>query len=111
KRAELSGPRFATLTITTLLGPSELLDAESQDWSEASSNMQLLTTYASEKTWARATRLHGTKCFMDEIGRKIHGALLLRQKVAAVHGHHELDAYSGATMVMRCGDANPRRVI
>ena len=48
---------------------------------------------------------------MNEIGRKIHGALLLRAKVEAVRGRGELDAYSGASMAMRCGDTNPRRLI
>ena len=88
-----------------------MLDPEAEDWGPKSHNMSLLRQYASAETVERAGRLAGSNRFMNEIGRKIHGALLLRAKVEGIQGRGELDAYSGAAMAMRCGDANPRRLI
>jgi hypothetical protein len=48
---------------------------------------------------------------LPQISRKIHGALLLREAFANLVGNAETDIYSGATLVIRCGDANPRRLI
>ncbi len=111
KRAEASGPKYSGVSITELLGVSELLDPRSEDWRPGSPNMSLLRQYASADSVQRAERLADSDRFMNEIGRKIHGALLLRAKVEEVRGRGELDAYSGASMAMRCGDANPRRLI
>ncbi len=111
KRAGASGLSYAKVTLSRLLGRSELLDSLAADWSSRSDNMRLLKLYGSNETIERAKKLAGTRKFNSEMGRKIHGALLLRHKLALLHGKQKLDAYSGATMVMRCGDANPRRLI
>src|SRR5207247_1551679 len=49
--------------------------------------------------------------FMDQIARKLHGALVLRHAVATLKGRAELSLYSGTRMIIRCGDGNPRRLI
>ena len=59
----------------------------------------------------RAQKLFGTPKFKSEIGRKIRGALLLREMIENSKGQIRCDAYSGASMAIRCGDGNPRRLI
>jgi hypothetical protein len=98
-------------TVKDLLGRSELLDPAPSDWRPGSRYMNLLEKYGSTETIARARNLLGSKRFMPAIGRKIQGALLLREAKDLMRGNQEADVYSGATMAIRCGDANPRRLI
>lgn len=96
---------------TDVLGRNKILEPRRKDWSAESDNMKMLKKYASQKTVARAQRLIGTKKFRDEISRKIHGALLLRKEIDELKGNKALTAYSGARMVIRCADGNPRHLI
>jgi hypothetical protein len=60
----------------------------------------------------RASRLRADSHKLgNEVFRKVQGALALRLAVARARGRAELDVYAGASMVMRCSDANPRRLI
>ena len=111
KRADVSGFRYSKLTLTDLLGPSVLLDDKSASWAAESTEMGLLRKHGSRETVARAERLHGTPEFRDQIARKVHGALLLKNAVGSIEGREELQLYAGARMVVRCGDGNPRRLI
>lgn len=113
KRVEAGVSKYRSATLEELLGSSQLLDPEEEDWSEGSQNRKLLEKYASRETLARAQKLYGTEKFSSEIGRKVHSALLLHAAVAEVErgGRRQLRAYSGATMAMRCSDSNPRRLI
>ena len=112
RRAKMSGYKYRGVTLYRLLGHSELLDPKRSDWASNSPNMALLRKYASQATIDRATRLSNMpREFSDQISRKIHGALLLRHAVESVKGRGELDIYSGVSMIIRCGDANPRRLI
>lgn len=97
--------------IEAFLGRSELLDEKDEDWSDNSQNMELMRKFCSTETVFRAERLLGTAKFMSEISRKIHGALLLRKSYEDLKGRTESEVYSGATLMIRCGDANPRRLI
>jgi hypothetical protein len=120
KRARVSGARYrrttgnqtSYITSRELLGHSDLLDGHESQWVEGSNIMALLRKHASQETKERAEGLGiGTPRFMDQIGRKIRPALLLKDRVLSQRGHTELDVYSGATMTIRIGDANPRRLI
>lgn len=112
KRAKISGRRYQGVTLEGLLGRSILLEAKSDEWSSRSHNMSLLRKYASRETITRAMRLSKSPAqFMDQIGRKILPALILRDGVKKQRGRGELDLYSGEMMAVRCGDANPRRLI
>ncbi len=112
KRAKVSGKKYRGVTLDELLGPSPLLDPKQSEWGPESPKMALLRTYASKETIARAESLSGSRsAFMDQIARKLHGALLLRHAVESQRGRQELDVYSGASMAIRCGDGNPRRLI
>lgn len=111
KRANNS-PKFKGLTITELLGKSELLSREAKDWSQESKFMELLEKYATTETINKGIQLSNSpKKFSDQIGRKIHGALLLRHALETQTGHQKLDIYSGDLLAIRCGDGNPRRLI
>lgn len=111
KRARLS--TVQKLTLYELFGPSVLLDRANRDWGPKSKNMQLLQAYSTPQTLERAQRLLATDKagFQDQIGRKMQGMLLLRSKIEEEKGHHIADVYSGVSMVIRCSDLNPRRLI
>ena len=97
--------------VMELLGPTPILDPLSKDWGADSESFKLLEKYASKATCERAHRLFGTPEFGDQIGRKIHGALLLRKEMAELKGNKALTAYAGTRMAIRCADGNPRRLI
>jgi hypothetical protein len=99
------------LTIDYFLGVSPLLDDKDADWPADSAMMRLLEKYGSPATISRAKELHGLPNFKPNISRKMHGALLLRDSYEELRGRGEMTVYSGATMAVRCGDANPRRLI
>lgn len=112
KRAQVSGSRYYGLSLHRLLGRSKLLDRKDVDWGSGSPEFELLEKYASSETRSRAARLLNTPThFADQIGRKIIPALILRDAIQHQRGRAELDIYSGATMIIRCSDANPRRLI
>lgn len=112
KRAELSGAQYQNVTLLKLLGESTLLDRKSSDWAPDSLCSQLLRQYGSEETIERAERLRPVpQAFQDQLARKLHGALLLRHALDTQKGRADLDVFSGAQMLVRCSDANPRRLI
>ncbi len=94
-----------------LFGSSEILDAEATDWSNGSAMFALLERHATKATLKRARRLAGTNRFGNAIGRKIHGALILREALWNQRGQQAPDVYSGASMIVRCSDLNPRRLV
>lgn len=116
RRVEASGllagrDTVREISIADFLGRSVLLDDKDEDWTNNSEGMNLLRKYCSTETIYRAEQLLHTPRFKSEVSRKIHGALLLRKAYEDTKGRGEPDIYSGATMAIRCGDANPRRLI
>jgi hypothetical protein len=112
KRAKFSAQKYWNVKLRDLLGRSTLLDSKVHDWTRTSTSMELLKKHASSDTLNRANRLReDPKSFQDQIGRKIYSALILREAVKNQKGRRELDVYSGESMVVRCGDGNPRRLI
>ena len=99
------------VSMSDFLGRSSLLDDKDKDWPPNSECFTLMRRFCSAETTQRANRLLGTPRFKPEISRKIHGALLLRKAHEDFVGRAEPDIYSGATLAIRCGDANPRRLI
>jgi hypothetical protein len=100
------------LRLANYLGEqSPLLDDKAADWSIDSPMMRLLREHTSTQTYKRATRLAGDSAFNDQISRKLHGALLLRETVKKTTGNAQHDLYSGPKMAILCSDANPRQLI
>ena len=104
--------KSGALSTAEVLGKSEILDPQREEWGLDSANMKLLEEYATEGTVKRAHRLlNNPSRFRDEISRKIQGALLLREEIDGLEGNKALTIYSGARMAIRCSDSNPRRLI
>lgn len=100
-------------TMTALFGTCALLDRDlDQDWSNNSTYMNLLREYANVNFLSRAEKKNASDgqsvSFMDSIGRKVKGALLLRRDYDNRKGHEKSDLYSGARMIIKCADGNPR---
>lgn len=95
------------VSLEELLGSSYVLSDKSVDRAEL---LELIRKYGNESTIERARSLSGTK-FDNEIGRKLKGALLLREAVSKLKGNTSSQIYAGVEMVIRCSDGNPRRFI
>lgn len=95
------------VSLEELLGNSYVLSDKSVDRAEL---LELIRKYGNESTIERARSLSGTK-FDNEIGRKLKGALLLREAVSKLKGNTSSQIYAGVEMVIRCSDGNPRRFI
>lgn len=102
-------------TLLSMFGRSKLLDSSVRaDWSLGSANMTMLHQYASPTLIERAEKLLRARPkikFMDEVGRKVREVLLLVDDAKRCTGHRKSDMYSGAKMVVRCADGNPRLMI
>jgi len=104
------------LNLSHLLGGSRLLE-DSDGASEGDEQFfALLEKYASPVTVQRAHGLQSNPpAFRDQISRKMKGALFLRDAVETRRrdhlGRQKLDVYSGERMILRCTDANPRRMV
>jgi len=100
------------VTLGTLLGASELLDEKRNAQKfDHEKYMELLRRHANPATVARAERLAGTHKFQSEIYRKLNGALLLREALHNATGNTSPRIYSGETLIVRCSDGNPRRLM
>lgn len=106
----LKGSRWekSGVTLEMLLGTSYILSEKSVPQDVL---IELIAKHSNEKTLERAKYLLGTSKFDDEIGRKLKGALLLRDASAQIKGNSSSTIYSGVEMVIRCSDGNPRRFI
>lgn len=95
--------------IFQLLGPSILDPKANAD----TDDMVLFERYASPATKKRAEKLRSKSLsrFHNEITRKMHGAMHLRNAVSECKGNKSLSVYSGAKMFIRCAEKNPRRLI
>ena len=96
-------------------GKCELLDPKKDaDWTETSHNMNLLRKYGTDELIARAGKIQSKKDkekFMNEVGRKIRGALVLREDFDSRKGRSKSGMFSGASMIVKCADGNPRLLI
>lgn len=100
------------LSLRSLLGASALLDDKKVESPQDEEHvMALLRKHANPLTVARAQRLRGSPKFKNEIVRKMHGALILRDALATHHGNAKLRVYSGESTVVRCCDGNARRLM
>ncbi len=108
----LSGTVLKNYSLTDIFGKSLVIDYKFTDWSQDGDAFNLLLKYANDKTKERAYKLlDDNKSFRDQIGRKILPALLLREYSTNKSGARKSGVYSGASMIIRCGDGNPRRLI
>lgn len=101
--------------LSEFLGDSKLLDADKEaTWTNDSPYMSLLKKFAHPRFYARAKALfdqNGRTKFMNEVGRKVRGTLMLREAYSRRGGHKKSSLYSGAKMIVKCADGNPRLLI
>ncbi len=109
KRLQTSAWAESGVNLRALLGSSYLLSNEEK--TDAAKVLNLIHKYCNERTRKRALDLFGSPRFDDQIGRKLKGALLLRELRSSHKGNARSVAYSGYEMVVRCSDGNPRRFI
>ncbi|WP_354624583.1 hypothetical protein [Psychromonas sp. MME2] len=75
--------------------------------------LRLITKHCSESTVSRANKLYNLDDktqFNDSIARKLRGALLLKEEWGKIAGNKSPTLYSGASLIARCSDGNPRRL-
>lgn len=100
------------ISLQEMLGVSPLIDIKKMDSPALVDGfMELLQKNASEKVLVRARSLRGTQRFKNEVVRKMHGALLLKDALSSQTGNRRLGIYSGESLVIRCSDGNPRRLL
>ena len=103
-------------SLEEMFGRCEMLDNDmSQDWSNGSTYMHLLEKYCNEQLVSRAKSMlesgGADRRFMESVARKVRGALLLRNNKEKIRGNGKSELYSGAKMIVRCSDGNPRLFI
>jgi hypothetical protein len=114
RRISEKSTEYRSLTLTQLLGPSPLIEEKTlESKRDIAQFMELLNRYANEATKARAARLLSSDMtrFRNEISRKMHGALLLRDAMANKSGNSKTRVFCGELMVVRCADGNARRLV
>lgn len=111
KRAEYSSNKFDEIRLRDFLGKSVLLDDKEDTEDSLPNFMQLVEQYCNPPTVTRARQLYGTPMFLDQIMRKLHGTLILKNAVNTTKGRKDLDVYSGISMIIRCSDGNPRHLV
>ena len=103
-------------SLEEMFGRCEILDNDmDQDWSNGSLYMKLLEKYGNGQLVNRAKSMlemgGADRRFMDSVARKVRGALLLRDNKEKIRGNGKSELYSGAKMIVRCSDGNPRLFI
>jgi len=117
KRVRASGEKYKGITIEKLLGSSVLLDKKEWNFDNYSDDMLFFYKNALEEIIYKGDeliRMGRKQDFNDQIARKLKGLLVLKNAVAEVNaaeGSKKLKVYSGARMLVRCSDANPRKLI
>lgn len=114
RRADSLNSNGSALTMQQMLGSSPLIDEKTVETrSEINDFMSLLERYANEATCVRARRLLSSdpRKFRNEILRKMHGALILRDALHHRVGNSKLAVYSGEATIIRCSDGNARRLM
>lgn len=112
KRLDTSNIENKGLTLKELLGESVLLDNPHEALS-GESFIKAMHEYCDVKTIGRARLLKETDPtrYSDEIERKLTGALILKESFTNFKGNASPSIYSGYSLMVRCTDGNPRRLL
>lgn len=112
KRIKGTVLEYDKLTLKDILGRSELLDYSKGAYDEQELYTKILTS-CDDKTVERAKQLYtdNYELYQSSISRKVRGTLLLNEAYENYIGNAAPDIYSGASLVIRCSDGNPRRLL
>ncbi len=100
------------LTFEGLFGKS-LLTEDTTSLSDQERVLAMVESYCNTTTISRANYLYkkDLKSFDDSIARPLRGILLLRDEFNKKSGNTQSNLYSGTSIISRCSDGNPRRLI
>lgn len=112
KRLEASELQDNKITLRDLLGESVLIDAPHEVLSEHDF-INALNEHCDTRTIERANKLKKSSPikYSDEIERKLKGTLILKNSFKNFKGNASPSVYSGYSLVVRCADGNPRRLL
>ncbi|MGR5160015.1 ORC-CDC6 family AAA ATPase [Vibrio owensii] len=100
------------ITLKSLLGSSELIEP-TKEFDKDTEVEAYIRRYCDDKTIERAETLIKSdhELYQSSILRKIKGTLLLRHAYEKYIGNTAPSIYSGSSLVIRCSDGNPRRLL
>lgn len=100
------------VTLRSLLGGSILIDSP-KDALPDDKLMEKVELYCDDTTINRAKKLfvENYELFESSISRKIRGTLILKDSFQKYKGNASPSVFSGYSLVVRCSDGNPRRLL
>ncbi|WP_217557327.1 ORC-CDC6 family AAA ATPase [Vibrio metschnikovii] len=112
KRLYTSEIENKELNLRALLGDSILIDTPHEILTGEKFE-SALKSYCDEHTIKRAKSLKDDNPikYSDEIERKLKGTLILKESFESFKGNASPSIYSGYSLVVRCSDGNPRRLL
>ncbi|MEL4408690.1 MULTISPECIES: hypothetical protein [Shewanella] len=112
KRIESSSVINKDITLKSLLGNSILIDSP-KDALPDEKLMEKVREYCDYNTIKRAERLleEDYPLFESSVSRKLRGTLILKDSFQRYKGNSSPFIYSGYSLIVRCADGNPRRLL
>ncbi len=112
KRIENSSITNKDVSLKYLLGSSILIDSPKEAIPDEQL-MEKVREYCDSNTIQRAERLIDIDpaLFESSISRKLRGTLILKDSFQHYKGNASPSIYSGYSLVVRCADGNPRRLL
>lgn len=100
------------ITLESLLGNSILIDSP-KDVLPDDKLMEKVREYCDSSTIKRAERLFEQDYFLFEssVSRKLRGTLILKDSFQRYKGNASPFIFSGYSLIVRCSDGNPRRLL
>ncbi|MDU3905269.1 MAG: hypothetical protein E7G85_09820 [Citrobacter portucalensis] len=100
------------ITLESLLGNSILIDSP-KDVLPDDKLMEKVREYCDSSTVKRAERLfeQDYSLFESSVSRKLRGTLILKDSFQRYKGNASPFIFSGYSLIVRCSDGNPRRLL
>ncbi|HIE4011934.1 TPA: hypothetical protein ACXNH5_003950 [Serratia marcescens] len=112
KRIKNSSIINKDITLEFLLGNSILVDSP-KDALPDNELMEKVREYCDSSTIKRAERLldQDYSLFESSVSRKLRGTLILKDSFQRYKGNASPSIFSGYSLIVRCSDGNPRRLL
>jgi hypothetical protein len=100
------------ITLKSLLGCSTFLEKPTKIYAEDEFESKLEEHFnKSINDRAKRLKVDSPQSFQDSIVRKYSGMIMLKESFKEFKGNAAPSIYSGKTLIVRCSDANPRRLL
>jgi hypothetical protein len=114
-RQSTLGDGLQSVQLAQIVGESQHLAASNRMVHELEDDMKLVMIHCDQATTERAKNIlfnpRKKSSFGDQIWRKITSAIALREDVIQSRGQRTMEFYSGVTVLIRCTDGVPRKLI